>query len=260
MPPRSFLQTKKSLLATRPLVVGVLTGTAPLTSQIKKARSLPVDVIEVRLDSFSFLYGDLANARGRSIELLKKIRLAAQIPILLTIRSHAERGPRIPARPWRLTDAIRLALFRDLLPFCRMVDVELRHPALAAEVTRLARRQKIDVVHSHHNFQGVTSLADLKKAAAHSRRLSADVLKVAVTPETSAQCEKFLWGGMALPGRNKVLIAMGPQGVMSRFIGFSFGSILAYGYLGTKTASGQVSAREMTRAVRRLYAPLKKGT
>jgi 3-dehydroquinate dehydratase-1 len=231
----SFFTRQQSTLKKRPLVIGTIAGTADLKTQIKNARHTPVDMIEVRLDTLPL----------RAFHEIRRISK----PLLLTIRSAKENGKKAGNG---YSDAERLKLFETLLPFCDAVDVELRHPALLRKVTRLAHRHGVGVIHSYHDFKRAGRPREWVLLQKRSAALKGDVFKIAVMPKTPAEVESFLRWGLSLK-KPAALIAMGPLGEMSRYVGYSFGSVLTYGHFGRSAAPGQPSAAALVKAVRGIY-------
>lgn len=228
----------------RALVVGTLVGEGSLKSQIKKARSPYVDIVEVRLDTFH---------SGNPRELLQHVRSQTRKPLMLTLRSHTECGKTVPPKH-RWTDQDRIALLTTLLPWARWIDVEIRHLPYAKVMTAAAHRKNVKVIHSYHQFSGRFNASDAARWAQASARIHGDVFKVAMTPHSNEELEDFLSWGQALKNKGRVLIGMGKVGLMSRFIGFSFGSVMTYGHLGRSAAPGQVPADSLGKTIRDLYA------
>jgi 3-dehydroquinate dehydratase-1 len=242
----SFLSSKKSVLENRPLIVGALTSARSIFTQLSAARRAKIDLIEIRLDTFPA-------TRGRElIAHIKKIRT----PILLTLRAHDEAGRHVPASA-RLSDTRRDAIYKELIPLVQMIDVEIRHRALAKELTRFAHSRRVDVIHSVHDFKRVPSLSTLSALWRASKSLGGDFFKVAAQPKDNDELEKFLrWGWETSATIKKplpVLIGMGTVGLMSRVAAFSFGSVLTYGHLGVSAAPGQLSVGELARLIRSVY-------
>ncbi|MBV9080403.1 MAG: type I 3-dehydroquinate dehydratase [Elusimicrobia bacterium] len=248
--PSSFFEKRRSILRHRPLVVGTLTGRGSLDAQLRRGASPFVDVIELRLDTFSDVRRPLA--RVFAAELLARIRRKTHKPVLLTLRSHTEQ-PAAARGARRLTDDEREKLIVPLLTAVQLVDVEARRRTFAARVTALARRMGVSVIHSYHDFRGAGRRAELDRLVHAARRQRADVFKAAVTPRTERELDDLFRWGLGLEGIGRVLIGMGPHGAPSRTIGFTFGSLLTYGHLGTSAAPGQWPAAELGRAVRDIY-------
>jgi 3-dehydroquinate dehydratase-1 len=255
--PTPFLPKFRSVLRRRPLVVGTLVGTADRDAQLTRAASPAVDILEVRLDSFRELFSPGDDALRWARLFLARARERTKKPLLLTLRAKAEAGPGPVLGTF--SDARRLALLEGLLPAAALVDVEARHFTPIRAFTRRAKRRGVSVIHSFHDFNGPSTPARLRRWSAAAGRLGADFFKAAVMPRKPEDVESFLSAGLALPGPTPVLIAMGPLGEVSRFIGYSFGSALTFGHLGTAAAPGQVPVERLGAAVRVLYEPLMKG-
>lgn len=249
---RSFLQTRKAHLDTRPLVVGVVTGSTALPPQLKQARSPFVDVIEIRLDTFLTGKRSMQHLRSFSTQLIKKVKAETRKPILFTMRAADENGS--AKKGPSITELRRSDLYVSVLPLVEMIDIEIRHSPLVNLLTPLAHQNNVDVIHSVHDFVGRRPLSFFQKLSQESIRRGGDVFKVATMPKSAPQLEEFLrWGG-SLKNPHRVLIAMGALGQISRLIGYSFGSILTYGYLGRVAAPGQLSAIELGRKLRSIYS------
>lgn len=246
----SFLDRRASVLKRRPLVVGTLTGRRDVAGQLRAAASRFIDVVEIRLDTFSQVHS--ASGRVFAGGILDRVRRRCRKPILLTLRSHAERGVSIPARE-RLDDRRREALLAPLLPGAALVDVEARSRAFARRITAMARRLGVGVIHSFHDFKTLSQPKVLDRWCAEARRGGADIFKAAVTPRDGEELARFLRWGMGVRRIRPVLIGMGAAGAPSRTVGFSFGSVLTYGHLGVSAAPGQLPAAELGRAVRAIY-------
>jgi len=249
---KSFLHSKSSLLRRRPLTVGTLVAGFPLHSQWKAASHSSVDVVEVRLDGFSASYRPVEKAARFALDLLKRTKKETGKPVLLTLRAPDERETKKSiAKP--ISDQTRLKILSPLLPLVQLVDVEIRHQKFAQEMTRLAHRSHVDVIHSLHDFSPGFRLNFLQKWSEVSRRLKGDVFKVAITPENNDQLEAFLTWGSRLSNPKRILIGMGAVGLISRLVGFSFRSLLTYGHLGTSAAPGQIAARKVGQVLPSLY-------
>lgn len=237
----------------RPLVVGTLTGEGSLPSQIKKAKSPFVDIVEVRLDTFPWIHAPFSVSTPKSQNLLTHIRKATKKPLLLTLRSFTECGKAVPEK-FRLSDEQRMTILARLLSSCDMIDVEIRRWPFAKVATALAHRHDLSVIHSYHQFSGRFRATDAAKWAKKSNQIKGDIVKIAITPKTNEDLEDFLTWGMALNNPARILIGMGKVGLPSRLLGFSFGSVMTYGHLGRSAAPGQWPADVLGKTVQKLYA------
>ncbi|MCG3204698.1 MAG: Catabolic 3-dehydroquinate dehydratase [Elusimicrobia bacterium] len=249
---QSFLSSKKDILSHRPLVVGTLTSQSPLGGQIQNAKTARIDLLEVRLDGYSAMRGPFQKAQEFGRNLIREIKTRTQLPVLLTFRA-ADEGGAIKTTSV-IEDYRRGEILSRLLPLVEMIDVEIQHEKFAHRMTVLGHLQQVDVIHSVHDFKGPGHLAQLSQLALRSKKLNGDVFKVAVSPRSIADLEKFLWWGKDLPNKQVVLIGMGKWGIVSRVAAYSFGSILTYGHLGRSAAPGQIPAKALSQSVRHAYA------
>lgn len=245
-----FLRSQSKLLRTRPLVVGTLTAREPVSKQLRAAVSARIDLLEVRLDGFSQAQGAFQRAYDFGKNLLREIKQKSKLPVLLTFRSSDEQGVKNAAA---VSDARRAEILSRLLPSAELVDVEIRRREFARRMTIIARIQGVDVIHSVHDFKTAGDLPSLARLADASSKMKGDVFKVAVTPKTTGDVENFLEWGNNLKNPHRVLIAMGKTGLPSRFVGFSFGSVLTYGHLGRSAAPGQAPAAYLKKKIMEIY-------
>lgn len=247
----SFLRRFSSVLAKRPMVVGTLVNNGKVDLQLKAARRASVDVLELRLDTFAQAQGPFQKTYEFGRHLLRRIKEELDRPVLLTLRAHDERGP-IKDRQ-TLSDAHRAEILSRLMPSVDLVDVEIRRREFARRMTVIAGIHGVDAIHSAHHFTGVFTPQQLRKLSAASRAIGPAILKLAVSPRDRSQLEEFLLGGLQLSVPGRILIGMGKVGLPSRLVGYSFGSLLTYGHLGSSAAPGQLPAGELARCVRDIY-------
>ncbi len=219
-------------LGRTPRIVGCVATAAALR---RVARTLPADCdwVEVRLD---LIGPDLADWVDRCAALRRQ-----GMPVLLTIRHAREGGA------WRGSEADRLALYRAGLPAVSAVDMEIGSPGLA-ELAQAASARRVRVVGSFHDFNKTPSMEKLLGLEARGRRLGADVVKIAAQVRGSADLARLF----ALPAQAQgpvCVLGMGARGAISRVALPCAGSCLAYGALGRPTAPGQMTCRELARAL-----------
>jgi 3-dehydroquinate dehydratase-1 len=237
------------LQARRPVKVGerLLGGPAVLTcvpllpadrltllEQARRLGSLGPDCIEWRADFFDNLEpGDVPG-------LLNALAAASGCPLLFTNRLPSEggRGPQDEDR--------RIALLETAagtgVP--AMVDVELATaPTLAQRVMTAARRARVAVVRSWHDFSATPAPGALLDMLRAMQDTGADVAKVAVTPRVPEDVLALLAAG--LEARRTfldipcILMSMGALGAVSRF-GGHFGSDFTFAVGLQASAPGQM--------------------
>jgi len=242
----------KPILDYRPLIAGTLLGPIPLSRQIKTIKKAKIDLIELRLDTFASVLGPAHEALSFSKALIHVLKKQTGKPILLTLRSYKECGQTLP-KSKRINDTRRGILLEALLPKVDLIDIEIRHRVLAQRLTRIAHKKKVGVIHSYHDFGGPGNWSSIRQWSEVSRKLKGDIFKVAVRADSEKDLKALFLKASELKNQKKILIGMGRAGLLSRLIGFTFGSILTYGHLGQKSVGGQLPAAELSKKIRLLY-------
>ncbi|QQQ75008.1 type I 3-dehydroquinate dehydratase [Saccharothrix sp. 6-C] len=204
-----------------------------------EARSLGVDVAELRIDRFS-LTG--------SGHVLDQVRAFDGLPVLATVRSAAEGGG------WRSGEAARLELFREVAPLVDAVDVELSSREILADVIAAAHAHDALAIVSHHNFDRTPGIDDLRAIARDAREAGADIVKISTMATDSADL-KVLASLLVDSGDDSemIVIAMGEIGTASRIFFPALGSRLTYTFIGHQPTSGQLDFAETSRLVRKFH-------
>jgi len=150
------------------------------------------DIQELRLDAVRDV--DVAGALS-----------ARRLPVIVTCRARWEGGLFDGSEEERIGLLVQAAEGG-----AEFVDVEWRADPAAIERCRRATR----VVLSHHDFSGVPS--DLAERVAAMSRVGASVTKVAVMPGSLRECLGFKEAMDRRAHGDRVAIAMGPAGKISR--------------------------------------------
>ncbi len=219
----------------KPSIALTVTDREPL-EQIRKviggARHTVPLLLEIRIDRFCRF--DETKILQR-VHALKKLRL----PLIATIRSHSEGGGR------KLSDSKRLVLFKTLLPFVQIVDVELNSTRLRKALVELAHRSKKKVILSYHDFRHTPPDGALKSLVQKARRAGADWVKIAVTARAKSDVGRLLVFTQRHRNQNLIILSMGRIGQPSRILAPVFGSKLTYSFVGRSQALGQISLRRL---------------
>jgi 3-dehydroquinate dehydratase-1 len=197
-----------------------------------------LDMVELRMD--------LQPSWESAHRFAEGLRLRG-IPVLATIRSRAEGGS------WYGSEAERLTSFRALIPHVSAVDIELSSEAIRRDVMEAARGAGKGVILSYHHFQETPPSNVLDRIAIQAQSLGADILKVAVWAECQEDIRRLARFTLAHADQNRVTIAMGPQGILSRIFFPVLGSLLTYASWGMPTAPGQMDAVETAAWLARFY-------
>jgi 3-dehydroquinate dehydratase I len=235
---KSGLRIGRVLLGRHtPTVIAPFTDrTPPATVRTAAARGL--DLAEARVDLFQ---------ERSSAHVINVVRGVAElVPVLATLRSTKEGGR------WDEGDDERAALYRELLPHVGAIDVEL-DARVRASVVQAARRRKVPVVLSHHDFDRTPSDADLERVVTRSREAGADITKIATQVKTEADGARLAALFARHPAVPLVVIGMGDLGKLTRVFFPALGSLFTFAALDRATAPGQLGLAETTRELCRYY-------
>ena len=195
--------------------ISAVVGIVDSPEALRKATKLPagsVDFLEWRADCLR---------PGLQIP-------ASRFPWILTVRHPLEGGANELPLPHRR------AIFSELLPATVLDD---------------ARRRKVRVVASFHDFKKTPPAGKLRDVAARAHDAGADILKIATRTGTPGDVcrllECFAFSRLPL-----AVMGMGPLGFSSRILFAHSGSVLNYGWLHRPNVPGQWSALEMKRILK----------
>jgi 3-dehydroquinate dehydratase I len=212
-------------------IVGVISSRADLRRALRMRR--PPDFFEIRLDR-------LVN----SIEEVSAALNLLPAPFIITARDPREGGAN------HLPVSRRRALLLQFLPRAAWVDVELRSVRALAPVLRSARAHRVPTIISFHDFKTTPSAARLDEIVSSAQSLSAPIIKIATRTDTPAELARLLdFFERHRLTANIMPMGMGKLGRTSRLQLARRGSI-TYVHLGSPSAAGQLSIRELRRALK----------
>lgn len=218
-------------------MVGVISDLETLVRYRRVPRSKRVaDIVELRLDSIP------GRLHDRSLELCRQLE-ADHAEVLVTIRLKAEGGD------WGRNDHSRLGLFQRALDVASFVDVE-ESSTIVREVVREAHARGKKVVVSYHNHRSTPDLGRLVNMVRRCCAMKADIVKIA-TMINSTRDHLILHELLASRSQRALcVIGMGAMGISTRTYFPAIGSCLAYGYLDTPSAPGQLSCGQLREFLR----------
>lgn len=204
-----------------------------------EARSLGVDVAELRIDRFS---------RTDVDHVLDQVRAFDGLPVLATVRSAAEGGG------WTGSEAERLEVFRAVAPLVDAVDVELSSSGILADVIAAAHAHDALAIVSYHNFDLTPEHDYLTDVARAAKEAGADIVKISTMANSGADL-KVLASLLvnADDDSDLIVIAMGEIGTASRIFFPALGSRLTYTFTGHQPTSGQLDYAETSALIRKFY-------
>jgi|Deesub1362A_J573_1020465.scaffolds.fasta_scaffold12761_3 3-dehydroquinate dehydratase-1 len=201
------------------------------------------DIIELRADGLKFESSSERAYEAEVKRLLKNVRLQAELPIILTIRSEKEGG----VFPGSEKD-IALCL-KEGLKQADAVDVELRmNLELRDEIIQLAKSSNVDVIVSFHDFNETPEVDTMCGIIEEEVDAGADIAKLAVTARSKRDVVNLLRVTQEMSERLDVpivTISLGELGRVTRIAAPMLGSAITYGYVNRETAPGQLSVKEL---------------
>jgi len=186
------------------------------------------DIVELRVDLFENKEPSFV------LECVKKAQNVG-LKTILTVRSEEEGGKPV---------ANRLEIFERVSPHSDYTDIELSSQGLLSKVRDIVKSSGKRLIISYHNFELTPANYILKEVLRSARRWGADIVKISVKANSYEDTARLLCLGKGEEGE-KILIAMGEYGRVSRIAGFIFGSTISYAFLGSAVAPGQLPLEKL---------------
>lgn len=223
-----------------PYICTPLTGktTNEIILEVTNIVSKKPDMLEWRVDFFSDI-----NNPDRILTTLQEIYDHSNgLPLLFTIRSQKEGGQEIPLNDNQVVELLSEVCKSE---FVDLIDYEvannLEHIKHLREVSKKYSKK---LVLSHHNFEDTPTKAEIINHLSTMAFHNADVAKVAYMPKNHQDVMNLL---NATRDAKEILdiplitISMGDIGVMSRVLGWVYGSVLTFAVGEKSSAPGQIS-------------------
>lgn len=223
---------------SRPNVVGSFGDVVSLHEARPDKLASECDIAEIRLD----LFVDEIAEHGAG--LWEHIRA---FPLLFTARCGLEGSPA------DLTAPERTALLEMAFPDASLFDIELSSAREMSGVIDRMKSSGLPWIASYHNFEKLPSVRDLEFKATDAKDAGAVAFKCAarmMSIDDVAELVKFQKSASDIPVASMGMGALGPA---SRLLCAQAGSVLNYGFIGSKeTAPGQWSAKQLLENIRSL--------
>jgi 3-dehydroquinate dehydratase-1 len=214
-----------------------------ILSSARTIHAMKPDVVEWRCDWFS---------GGCDIDsvtdVLKDLRQAlGDIPLLFTFRTSKE-GGETKLDPDSYSELLKGAASTGLVD---LIDVELfTGDEFVRDILTCAHDCNVPAVASSHDFERTPGKDEILARLKKMDLLGADILKIAVMPESRADVITLLDATQeadAAIAKPVVTMSMGQMGLISRLCGEAFGSALTFGSVGKTSAPGQMNAEDLRR-------------
>lgn len=224
-----------------------------IIAEAKTFESIPVDVVEWRVDWFEGVF-DFAKVE----DVLKDLNPAlGDVPILFTFRTAKEGGEK----------AIDMDAYKELnikaaqTGLVDLIDVEVfSGDDVVTEIIEAAHAAGVKVVASNHDFDKTPDKDDIVGRLRKMQALNADIPKIAVMPQSKKDVLTLLAATeeMATEYADRPIITMSMKGtgVVSRLSGEVFGSALTFGAAKKASAPGQMGVNELNTVLQLLHNAL----
>ncbi len=205
--------------------------------KVKEAKEKGADLVELRVDQFR------RTEVGYVLDLLRTAKEVG-LKTILTVRSPEEGGREV---------SNRREIFEKVGPESDFVDVELSSRDLIVPVRDIVSEKGGRLIISFHDFSGTPPSWVIREIVREGVRYGG-IPKIAVMANSYEDVARLLCVASQERGE-KILIAMGDKGKVSRIAGFVFGSLITYASLGEALAPGQISLEETVKIRELLYGP-----
>ena len=238
-------QVELSALAQLPVKTIV-----PITAKTKEqaiaqakviAANQDADLAEFRIDLLDFA-ADSKQVIALGHELKK---ILGDKPMIATIRTHNEGGK------LTISDADYGKTYQAYLkqPFMDMLDVEMfRDQQVVKNTLKLAHDKKVLIVMSNHDFQKTPSEDEIVKRLLKQDELGADILKIAVMPQSKQDVFTLMNATLKVSQQSKkplLTMSMGKLGTISRIATANMGGSFSFGMIGEASAPGQIDVTQL---------------
>lgn len=241
------VQKKIELSALAQLPVKTI---VPITAKTKEqaiaqakviAANQDADLAEFRIDLLDFA-ADSKQVIALGHELKK---ILGDKPMIATIRTHNEGGK------LTISDADYGKTYQAYLkqPFMDMLDVEMfRDQQVVKNTVKLAHDKKVLIVMSNHDFQKTPSEDEIVKRLLKQDELGADILKIAVMPQSKQDVFTLMNATLKVSQQSKkplLTMSMGKLGTISRIATANMGGSFSFGMIGEASAPGQIDVTQL---------------
>lgn len=219
-------------------------------STAKAICSTEADLVEWRAD----WYEDVS-AFSEVIKTADMLRsILGETPLLFTFRSAREGGEK----------ELSLESYATLLEsvaktgFVDLIDVEVFSGDDAVKnIIQTAHAHGVKVIASNHDFEGTPAREELVARLCKMQDLGADILKIAVMPQTRSDVLTLLSVTEEMSSRHTsrpvITMSMGRTGTLSRLCGEVFGSAVTFASFGKVSAPGQIAIEDLKAGLRLLH-------
>ena len=224
-----------------------------ILNEAKTFDSIPVDVVEWRVDWFEHVF-----EFDKVEDVLKELRtVLGNIPLLLTFRTKKEGGEK----------AIDTKDYKDLnlraakTGYVDFIDVEIfTGDDVVREIIDGAHAAGVRVIASNHDFFKTPAKSDIIYRLRKMQDMGADIPKIAVMPQSKRDVPTLLCATEEMvtdyADRPIITMSMAGTGVISRLCGEVFGSSMTFGAAKKASAPGQMGVNDLNTVLDLLHCAM----
>ena len=224
-----------------------------ILEQAKALQTLPVDVVEWRIDWFEGVFDFDA-----LVDALTELRAAlGTLPLLMTFRTSKEGGEKaIDAEAYA-----ELNIKAAQTGLVDLIDVEVfTGDEIVSRIIREAHAAGVKVVASNHDFDKTPDKEDIVGRLRKMQAMDADIPKIAVMPRSKRDVLTLMAATEEMAtdyaDRPIITMSMSGTGVISRLCGEVFGSALTFGAAAKASAPGQMGVEDLSTVLGLLHKAL----
>lgn len=244
-------------------------GDSPEEMVEKMEATQEADIFEIWLDSLENPWYESKKPLDESIRenwwkrQIEEIARYKKKPLIFVNKDEKEHGS------WKGSDELRRDVLRQaILCGAEYIDIGVHtEEKWIKDVISETRKSEVSVpefLHKHkkellvkvpqwiisfHDFSGQPEVEKLRKIIEKMWKLGADIVKIAVTPKSTADLKSLYSLAFWIRKKRKkyIIAGMGKYGKITRIFAEEFGSFLTYGARKSReaTASGQLTGKEL---------------
>ena len=224
-----------------------------ILNEAKTFDSIPVDVVEWRVDWFEHVF-----EFDKVEDVLKELRtVLGNIPLLLTFRTKKEGGEKaIDTKDYK-----ELNLRAAKTGYVDFIDVEIfTGDDVVREIIDGAHAAGVRVIASNHDFFTTPAKSDIIYRLRKRQDMGADIPKIAVMPQSKRDVLTLLCATEEMvtdyADRPIITMSMAGTGVISRLCGEVFGSSMTFGAAKKASAPGQMGVNDLNTVLDLLHCAM----
>lgn len=224
-----------------------------ILNEAKTFDSIPVDVVEWRVDWFEHVF-----EFDKVEDVLKELRtVLGNITLLLTFRTKKEGGE----KAIDTEDYKELNLRAAKTGYVDFIDVEIfTGDDVVKEIIDGAHAAGVRVIASNHDFFKTPAKSDIIYRLRKMQDMGADIPKIAVMPQSKRDVLTLLGATEEMvtdyADRPIITMSMAGTGVISRLCGEVFGSSMTFGAAKKASAPGQMGVNDLNTVLDLLHCAM----